>query len=132
MEFEKYGLTGKKAYYIVLILGMIFSVITFNMDRELLATGIIIVAVTLLFLIKTVSERPVFDERDLSLAKDSSHTALMLTGAVGGIIMIVISIGMGLGYWGYPEWIAPFYLTWGGIVAIAVVIEISKRFVGVG
>lgn len=131
MDFEQFGLDGRKMYFIVLIVGMISSVIAFGMDMELLAAGIIIVAVLLLPLIKRRSERPVFDERDISLAEESTHQAVMWSGAFGGVVMIVISIGMGLGQWSYPDWVAPYYLTWGGIIGLSVLIEASKRIRGV-
>jgi uncharacterized membrane protein len=128
MNFEKYGLDARKAYFIVLMLGMASMVTTFNMGYELVAAGITITTVTLLYLVGEKSERPVFDERDLSIAKESTHQAVMWTGVFGGIAMIVISIGMGLNYWGYPDWIAPYYLTWGAILVISIIIEYLKRF----
>ncbi len=131
MTLEKYGLNGRKAYFIVLITGMITSVITFNIDMEILAAGIIIASVLALSIIKRRSKVPVFDERDISLAEESTHQAVMWTGAFGGVIMIIVSIGMGLGKWSYPDWVAPYYLTWGGIVGLTVVIEVSKRLRGV-
>ncbi|MFQ3275250.1 MAG: putative membrane protein [Candidatus Nanohaloarchaea archaeon] len=131
MNFEKYGLDSRKAYFIVLILGMASMVTTFNMGYELVAAGITITAVTLLYLIGEKSERPVFDERDLSIAKESTHQAVMWTGVFGGLAMIVISIGMGLNYWSYPEWAAPYYLSWGVIIGLAVLIDIGKRLRGV-
>jgi len=131
MNFEKYGLDGRKAYFIVLILGMASMITTFNMGYELLAAGITITAVLLLMLIKRNSSRPVFDERDLSLAKESTHQAVMGTGVFGGLAMIVISIGMGMDYWSYPDWAAPYYLSWGVIVGLAVLIDIGKRLRGV-
>ncbi|MBC5792892.1 MAG: DUF2178 domain-containing protein [Nanohaloarchaea archaeon] len=131
MNLEKYGLTPRKTYFLVLITGMILSVITFNMEMELLAAGIIVGSVMLLSLVKRSAERPVFDERDISLAEESTHQAVMFTGALGGVFMIIVSIGMGLGKWGYPDWAAPYFLTWGGIVGLAALIEASKRLRGV-
>lgn len=128
MNFEKYGLDGRKAYFIVLILGMASMVTTFNMGYELLAAGITITSVILLYLIGEKSERPVFDERDLSIAEESAHQAVMLSGAFLGVVMIVISIGMGLRGWSYPDWIAPYYLTWGLIIGLTMIIEVLKRY----
>lgn len=125
---ETPDLDDRTAYFIVLILGMILSVVLFNMDYELAAAGVIIITVGLLALVKRKSSRPVFDERDLSLAKESSHMALIWSGAIGGAFMIFVSIGMGLGYMEYPEQVIPYYQTWGGIVLLAVVIEILKRY----
>jgi len=122
---------GKKKYYTVLLTGMILSVVAFSYDMELLSAGIIIVAVTLLYYIRENSERPVFDERDISLAEESSHQALMGSGAFLGVVMIGISIGMGLNYISYPDFMGPVYLTWGGILLLALLIEASKRFRGV-
>lgn len=131
MALEQYGLDGRKAYFIVLILGMVSMVTTFNMGYELLAAGITITVVTMLMLIKKTTTRPVFDERDLSIAKESTRQAVMLSGAFGGLAMIVISIGMGLDYWSYPDWAAPYYLTWGAIIGLSVLIDGSKRLRGV-
>lgn len=122
------NINGRKAYFTILILGMVSSVILFNTGYELLAAATIIIAVSLLSLIKRKSSTPVFDERDLSIAKESSHTALMWTGAFGGIVMIGVSIGLGTGYLeSYPEQLAPYYLTWGSIIGLAVIIDIVKR-----
>lgn len=127
-KLQNLGLDGRKLYFVVLLTGMAASVVTFNMDMELVSAGVIMVAVVLLSLIKRISERPVFDERDIDLAEESTHAAVMWTGVIGGVGMIVVSIGMGLGYWDYPYWAAPYYLTWGGIVGFAVIIEILKRY----
>lgn len=131
MNTEKYGLNGKKTYFTVLILGMASMVVTFNMGYELVAAGITITVVTLLYLIGEKSDRSIFDERDLSIAKESTHQAVMWTGAFGGVAMIVISIGMGLNYWDYPDWAAPYYVSWGSIIGLAVLIDIGKRLRGV-
>jgi uncharacterized membrane protein len=128
MKIEDYGIDGRKAYFFVLILGMISTVILFNTGYEIVAAGVITTAVILLLLIGEKSERPVFDERDISLAEESTHKAVMLSGAFGGIVMIFISIGMGLDYMDYPKWIAPYYLSWAGIIGLSVVIEILKRY----
>lgn len=128
MELQDLGLDGRKAYFLILITGMIASVITFNMGYELIAAGITTAAVISLILVKRKSDRPVFDERDNSLAEESTHLALMWSGAFLGIAMIVISIGMGLGRWSYPEWAAPYYLSWGLIMALAIAIEVMKRY----
>jgi uncharacterized membrane protein len=119
---------GREMYFIVLIVGMVSMVATFNMDMELVSAGIVIATVLLLILIKSRSDRPVFDERDISLAEESTHQAVMWTGVLGGAVMIVISIGMGLGRWDYPEWIAPYYLAWGGIIGLSIAIEVLKRY----
>ncbi len=119
---------GRKAYFIVLILGMISSVVTFNIGQELVSAGIIVAAVVLMFFIKRKSDRPVLDERDIDLAEESTHQAVMWTGAFGGVLMIFISIGMGLGRWSYSDWIAPYYLSWSGIVTLAIGIEVLKRY----
>ena len=42
--------------------------------------------------------------------------------------MIVVSIGMGLGRWNYPEWIAPYYISWGIIIGLTIAIETLKRY----
>jgi uncharacterized membrane protein len=128
MEPEDFGLDGRKAYFIVLALGMISSVVLFNAGYELVAAGATTAAVILLSVIKRKSDRPVFDERDISLAEESTHQAVMLSGAFLGAVMIVISVGMGLGYWSYPYELAPYYLAWGGILALSVVIEVLKRY----
>lgn len=131
MKIGNFNLDGRKAYFTVLITAMISSVILFNADYELISAGVIIAAVSLLYLIRENSSKPVFDERDLSLAEESSHAALMWTGALGGILMIFISIGMGTGYLqSYPEQVAPYYLSWGGIIALAAIIEAVKRIRG--
>mgnify|MGYP006304993959 CR=1 FL=1 len=127
MELSDFALGGRKLYSIVLILGMVASVITFNMDMELLAAGIITAAVISLALIKGKSNQPIFDERDVNLAEESTHKAVMLSGAFLGVVMIVISIGMGLGRWSYPEWLAPYYLTWVIIIGLTVIIESLKK-----
>lgn len=121
---------AKKMHHAVLLIGMILTVITFNLGRELLAAGIIIVAIGAMALIKRRSDRPVYDERDISIAEESTHQAVMWTGVIGGIAMIIISIGMGLYGWSYPEWAAPYYLTWGGIMLLAILIETGKRLRG--
>lgn len=117
----------KKMHHGVLFTGMILSVVTFNFGRELLAAGVIIAAVGLMWLIKKRSDRPVYDERDISVAEESTHKAVMWSGAFLGVVMIVISIGMGLRGWSYPEWVAPYYLSWGAIMLLAIVIETLKR-----
>jgi uncharacterized membrane protein len=119
---------AKKMHHTVLLIGMILSVVTFNLGREILAAGVIIAAVGLMWLIKKKSDSPVYDERDLSIAEESTHQAVMLSGAFLGVVMIVISIGMGLGRWSYPDWIAPYYLTWGAIMLLTVIIEMLKRY----
>ena len=120
----------KKAYYSVLLTGMILSVVAFNYGMQLLSAGIIILAVTLLYYIRKNSERPIFDERDISLAEESSHQALMWSGVFLGIVMIGVSIGMGLDYMSYPDFLRPVYLTWGCILLLALLIEGWKRFRG--
>lgn len=123
----------KLVYYTVLALGMIGSVITFNTGHELLAAGIILAAVGLLILIKNKSDRPVFDERDIRLAEQSSHKALMWSGVALGVLMIGISIAMGTGHLGsYPDAVGPVYLTWGGILVLAVLFEAKNRLIGPG
>lgn len=112
----------------VLLAGMILSVVAFGIGRELIAAGVIIVAVGAMALIKRRSDRPVYDERDISIGKESALEALQLSGAFGGVVMIVISIGIGLGRWSYPEWIAPYYLAWGGIIGLTMIIEVLKRY----
>lgn len=121
---------AKKMHHGVLLIGMILSVVAFGIGRELLAAGVIIVAVGAMAWIKRSSDRPVYDERDISIAEESTHRAVQITGVIGGIAMIVISIGMGLNYWSYPDWVAPYYLTWGGIVVLSIVIETWKRLLG--
>jgi|GEM_PF-1177599 len=125
------GLTNwnkaKKVHHSILMIGMILTVITFNMGREFLSVGIIVVSVVMMASIKRYYDMPVYDERDLSLAKDSTHKAVMWTGVFGGLGMIVISIGIGLNMWSYPDWIAPYYLTWGSIVVFSILIETGKR-----
>jgi uncharacterized membrane protein len=121
---------AKKMHHGVLLIGMILSVVAFGIGRELLAAGVIIVAVGAMAWIKRSSDRPVYDERDISIAEESTHRAVQITGVIGGIAMIVISIGMGLNYWSYPDWVAPYYLTWGGIVVLSIVIETWKRLRG--
>ena len=125
------GLTNwnkaKKVHHSILMIGMILTVITFNMGREFLSVGIIVVSVVMMASIKRYYDMPVYDERDLSLAKDSTHKAVMWTGVFGGLGMIVISIGMGLNMWSYPDWVAPYYLTWGSIVVFSILIETGKR-----
>lgn len=128
MELQDFGLDGRKAYFIVLIVGMVSSVAIFSAGYEAVSAGVIIAAVLMLVLIKSKSDRPVFDERDNSLAEESSHTALMLSGAFLGVVMIFISFGMGLNYFEYPDWIAPYYLSWGLIISLSVVIEVLKRY----
>lgn len=118
---------AKKMHHGVLLAGMILSVVTFGIGQELLAAGIIIVAVGAMALIKRRSDRPVYDERDISIAEESTQKAVQITGVIGGVAMIVISIGMGLRGWSYPDWVAPYYLTWGGIVLLSIIIETVKR-----
>lgn len=119
---------AKKMHHAVLLIGMILTVVTFNLGRELLAAGIIVVAIGAMALIKRSSDRPVYDERDISIAEESTHQAVMWTGVLGGITMIIISIGMGLYGWSYPDWLAPYYLTWGGILVTSIIIEALKRY----
>lgn len=119
---------SKKMYHAVLLIGMILTVVTFNLGRELLAAGIIVVAIGAMALINRRSDRPVYDERDISIAEESTHQAVMLSGAFLGVVMIVISIGMGFYGWSYPDWLAPYYLTWGGILVISIIIESLKRY----
>lgn len=118
---------GKTAYSIVLILGMISSVILFNTGYELISAGVITLAVISLAVIKRKSERPIFDERDNTLMEESTHLAVMWTGVFLGTAMIVIAAGMGLNIWDYPNWAAPYYLSWGVIMALSIVIEKLKR-----
>ena len=129
------GLTNwnkaRKLHHMVLVIGMILTVVVFNLGRELLSAGIVVLSVVLMASIKRYYDMPVYDERDLSLAKDSTHKAVMWTGVLGGLGMIVISVGMGLNMWSYPEWVAPYYLSWGGIVVFSILIETAKRL-GVG
>ena len=119
---------AKKFHHSVLLVGMVTSVVVFNLGRELVSAGIISVSIVLLALTNRFFDGPVYDERDLSLAKDSTHKALMLSGVLGGIAMLVISIGMGLDMWSYPYWAVPYYLTWGAILVISMIIESLKRF----
>lgn len=119
---------AKKMHHIVLLAGMILSVAAFGLGRELLSAGIIVAAVIIMIYIKKSSKRPVYDERDISIGKESALEALQLSGAFGGVVMIVISIGIGLGEWSYPDWIAPYYLAWVGIMALTIVIEVFKRY----
>lgn len=119
---------AKKIHHSVLLAGMILSVVIFNIGRELLAAGVIIIAVATMALIKSKSDSPVYDERDTSIAEESTHKAVMLSGAFLGVVMILISIGMGLGRWNYPEWIVPYYISWGGILALSLVFEVLKRY----
>ena len=119
---------AKKMHHSVLLAGMILSVVTFGLGRELLAAGVIILAVGAMTLIERGSDRPVYDERDTTIAEESTHQAVMLSGAFLGVIMIFISVGIGLNYWSYPDWIAPYYLAWGGIVGLTIIIEVLKRY----
>ncbi len=119
---------AKKMHHSVLLAGMILSVVTFGLGRELLAAGVIIIAVAAMTLIERRSDRPVYDERDITIAEESTHQAVMLSGAFLGVIMIFISVGIGLNYWSYPDWIAPYYLAWGGIVGLTIIIEVLKRY----
>jgi multisubunit Na+/H+ antiporter MnhC subunit len=119
---------AKKFHHSVLLVGGVASVVVFNLGMELVSAGIITVSIVLMALTNRFFDGPVYDERDLSLAKDSTHKALMLTGVLGGIAMLVISIGMGLDMWSYPYWVAPYYLTWGAILLISMIIESLKRF----
>ncbi len=121
---------AKKIHHTVLLTGMILSIAAFGLGRELLAAGIVVASVAGLMIIKRTTDEPVYDERDIDIAEESTHQAVMLTGTLGGIIMIVISIGMGLGKWSYPDWIAPYYLTWGGIILLTLIIEAFKRLGG--
>lgn len=119
---------AKKMHHSVLLAGMILSVVTFGLGRELLAAGVIILAVGAMTLIERGSDRPVYDERDITIAEESTHQAVMLSGAFLGVVMIFISVGIGLNYWSYPDWIAPYYLAWGGIVGLTIIIEVLKRY----
>lgn len=119
---------AKKMHHGVLLAGMILSVAAFSIGRELLSAGVIVLAVGAITLIKSRSDRPVYDERDISIAEESTHQAVMLSGAFLGVVMIVISIGMGLGRWSYPDWIAPYYISWGGIIGLTMIIEVLKRY----
>ena len=119
---------AKKFHHTVLIIGIVSSVVLFNIGLELVSAGIMTVSLVLMASTNKFFDGPVYDERDLSLATDSTHKALMLTGVLGGIAMLVISVGMGLNMWNYPYWIAPYYLTWGSIVLISLIIESLKRF----
>ena len=119
---------AKKMHHSVLLAGMILSVVTFGLGRELLAAGVIILAVGAMALIKRRSDRPVYDERDITIAEESTHQAVMLSGSFLGVVMIFISVGIGLNYWSYPDWIAPDYLAWGGIVRLTIIIEVLKRY----
>lgn len=121
---------AKKMHHGVLLIGMILSITAFGLGRELIAAGTIIVAVGAMALIKRKSDRPVYDERDISIAEESTQQAVQITGVIGGLAMIVISIGMGLDYWSYPDWVAPYYLAWGGIVMLSIIIEAWKRVKG--
>lgn len=107
---------------------MILSVVTFGIGQEMLSAVIIAVAVGAMAVIKRKSDRPVYDERDINLAAESTQQAVQITGAFLGITMIVIAIGMGLGRWNYPEWIAPYYISWGIIIGLTIVIEALKRY----
>lgn len=119
---------AKKFHHSVLLVGGVASVVVFNLGMELVSAGVITFSIVLMALTNRFFDGPVYDERDLSLAKDSTHKALMLTGVLGGIAMLVISIGMGLDMWDYPYWIVPYYLTWGAILLISIIIESLKRF----
>ena len=119
---------AKKMHHSVLLAGMILSVVTFGLGRELLAAGVIILAVGAMTLIERRSDRPVYDERDITIAEESTHQPVMISGAFLGVIMIFISAGIGLNYWSYPDWIAPYYLAWGGIVGLTIIIEVLKRY----
>jgi uncharacterized membrane protein len=119
---------AKKMHHGVLLTGMILSVVAFGLGRELASAGIIIAAVGLMWFIKRRSDSPVYDERDISIAEESTHQAVMFSGAFLGVVMIVISIGMGLRGWSYPDWIAPYYLTWGTIIGLTIIIEALKRY----
>ena len=119
---------AKKFHHSVLLVGGVASVVVFNLEMELVSAGIITVSIVLMALTNRFFDGPVYDERDLSLAKDSTHKALILTGVLGGIAMLVISVGMGLNYWSYPDWVAPYYLAWGAILVISIIIKSLKRF----
>lgn len=127
MVFENWT-KAKKMHHGVLLVGMIATVITFNVGREVLAAVLAVFSIATLHLIDRRSERPVYDERDITIAEESTHTAVMWAGVLGGTAMIIISLGMGLRDWGYPDWIAPYYLTWGGIVGLTMLIEVLKRY----
>ncbi|WEL19381.1 hypothetical protein [Candidatus Nanohalococcus occultus] len=119
---------GRKLYFAVLIAGIVGSVVLFNTGYELEAAVVTAVAVVSLLLIGRKSTKPIFDERDTALAEESTHAAVMWSGAFGGVAMIVISIGIGLGRWSYPDWAAPYYLSWGAIISLAALIEVLKRY----
>ena len=127
-SLSDHNIYSRKTYFAVLILGMISSVVLFNTGYQVIAAGTIILSVTLLWLITNNSERPIFDERDNSLAEESTHTAVMLSGALLGVVMIFISVGIGLNYIEYPDWIAPYYISWGIIIGLTIVIETLKRY----
>lgn len=119
---------AKKMHHGVLLVGMILSVAAFGMGREMVSAGIIVTAIAGVAAIKRKSDRPVYDERDTSIAEESTHQAVMLSGAFLGVVMIAISIGIGLGRWSYPDWISPYYLAWGAIIVLTMVIEVLKRY----
>lgn len=125
MNFEKYA--TKKTHKITLLIGITAMIGLFAVEMYLASAGAMIATVGLLALIKRKSETPIEDERDMSIAKDSVFKAFTWTGVLGGLIMIVITVGMGLGEWSYPDWIAPYYLTWGAIMLLAIIIEALNR-----
>lgn len=129
MNLDKYA--NKKMHAATLLLGMLASIAFFAVEQYLAAAATIIFAVCMLAVIKHISETPIEDERDLSIAKDSIFKAFTWTGVVLGVVMIGISIGLGTGYLdSYPDHIAPYYLTWGSIMLVAILIQKSKRLAG--
>jgi uncharacterized membrane protein len=129
MNLEKYA--NKKTHKITLLIGMISSVALFAVEMYITAAVMITATVGLLALIKRKSETPIEDERDLSIAKDSIFKAFTRTGALLGVAMIAITVGLGTGYIeSYPDQAAPVYLTWGAVMLLAIIIEASKRVRG--
>lgn len=129
MNLEKYA--NKKTHKITLLIGMIASVALFAVEMYITAAVMITATVGLLALIKRKSETPIEDERDLSIEKDSIFKAFTRTGALLGVAMIAITVGLGTGYIeSYPDQAAPVYLTWGAVMLLAIIIEASKRVRG--
>lgn len=130
MNLEKYA--NKKTHKTTLLIGMVTSVALFAVEMYILSAAIITATVGLLTGIKRKSETPIEDERDLSIAKDSIFKAFIWTGALLGVAMIAITIGLGTGrIESYPDQVAPVYLAWGAIMLFAIIIEASKRVRGV-
>jgi len=126
MDLEKYA--TKKTHKLTLVIGIIASVALFAVEMYIASAVAITATVGLLALIKKESETPIEDERDISVAKDSIFKAFSWTGVVLGVAMIGISVGLGTGYLeSYPDWVAPYYLTWGAIMLFAIIIEGLKR-----